>query len=55
MAAIGVADANAARERIAQNYMKTCQYFWIVSPITRAVDEKVAHGTETHPWSSCDL
>ncbi|KAK7470729.1 hypothetical protein VKT23_002151 [Stygiomarasmius scandens] len=38
----GVADANAARAGIAKNYMKKCQYIWILAPITRAVDDKTA-------------
>lgn len=40
----GVADANAARSSIAKDYMKKCDCIWIVAPITRAVDDKVAKG-----------
>ncbi|PBL02484.1 hypothetical protein ARMGADRAFT_1005847 [Armillaria gallica] len=38
----GVADANAARNNIAKDYMKTCACIWILAPITRAVDDKTA-------------
>ncbi|KAG6820103.1 hypothetical protein H0H93_005415 [Arthromyces matolae] len=38
----GVADANAARNNIAKEYMKKCQCIWILAPITRAVDDKTA-------------
>ncbi|KAF9055172.1 hypothetical protein BDZ89DRAFT_1055778 [Hymenopellis radicata] len=38
----GVADANAARNNIAKDYMKKCQCIWILAPITRAVDDKTA-------------
>ncbi|EMD41186.1 hypothetical protein CERSUDRAFT_91948 [Gelatoporia subvermispora B] len=38
----GIADANAARDCIAKNYLKKCNYVWIVAPITRAVDDKSA-------------
>jgi hypothetical protein len=41
----GVADANAARNNIAKNYMKKCDCIWILAPITRAVDDKTARGT----------
>jgi hypothetical protein len=34
----GVADANAARNSIAKDYMKKCDCIWILAPITRAVD-----------------
>lgn len=40
----GVADANAARGNIAKDYMKKCDCIWILAPITRAVDDKVAKG-----------
>ena len=40
----GSADANAARNAIAKNYMKECNRIWIVAPITRAVDDKTARG-----------
>ncbi|TFK55750.1 hypothetical protein OE88DRAFT_1804556 [Heliocybe sulcata] len=38
----GVADANAARNNIAKEYMKKCDCIWILAPITRAVDDKTA-------------
>ncbi|CAE6465402.1 unnamed protein product [Rhizoctonia solani] len=38
----GVADANLARGNIAKNYMRMCDYIWIVSEITRATDEEPA-------------
>ncbi|TFY80874.1 hypothetical protein EWM64_g3143, partial [Hericium alpestre] len=38
----GVADANAARNSIAKDYMKKCNCIWIMAPITRAVDDKTA-------------
>ncbi|KAF8639459.1 hypothetical protein AX16_010313 [Volvariella volvacea WC 439] len=38
----GVADANAARDSIAKEYMKKCNCIWILAPITRAVDDKTA-------------
>ncbi|TFK83640.1 hypothetical protein K466DRAFT_528541 [Polyporus arcularius HHB13444] len=38
----GVADANAARNNIAKEYMKKCDCVWILAPITRAVDDKTA-------------
>jgi Dynamin family len=31
----GVADANAARNSIAKEYMKKCECIWIAAPITR--------------------
>jgi Dynamin family len=40
----GVADANAARNSIAKDYMKKCNCIWILAPITRAVDDKTAKG-----------
>ncbi|KAH8084307.1 hypothetical protein BXZ70DRAFT_1011998 [Cristinia sonorae] len=36
----GVADANAARNLIAKQYMKKCDKVWIVAPIIRAADQK---------------
>lgn len=33
----GVADANAARNSIAKDYMKKCDCIWILAPITRYV------------------
>jgi hypothetical protein len=41
----GVADANAARNNIAKDYMKKANCIWILAPITRAVDDKTARGT----------
>ncbi|KAJ3505751.1 hypothetical protein NMY22_g17470 [Coprinellus aureogranulatus] len=38
----GVADANAARNNIAQGYMRSAKIIWIVAPITRAVDDGTA-------------
>jgi hypothetical protein len=38
----GIADSNAARAAIAEQYMKQCTDLWIVSPIHRAVDDKAA-------------
>ncbi|RXW25223.1 hypothetical protein EST38_g555 [Candolleomyces aberdarensis] len=38
----GVADANAARNNIAKDYMKKANCIWILAPITRAVDDKTA-------------
>lgn len=40
----GVADANAARNNIAKDYMKKANCIWILSAITRAVDDKAAKG-----------
>ncbi|RAH73534.1 uncharacterized protein BO66DRAFT_225294 [Aspergillus aculeatinus CBS 121060] len=39
----GVFDSNAARVAVADEYMKRCSAHWIVAPINRAVDDKVAH------------
>ncbi|KAJ7095314.1 hypothetical protein B0H15DRAFT_881283 [Mycena belliarum] len=38
----GTGDANAARNSIAKDYMKKCNCIWILAPITRAVDDKIA-------------
>ncbi|KAL9712639.1 hypothetical protein Ac2012v2_003876 [Leucoagaricus gongylophorus] len=38
----GVADANAARNNVAKDYMKKAGCIWILAPITRAVDDKTA-------------
>lgn len=38
----GVHDSNAARAKVAENYMKQCTGLWIVAPINRAVDDKAA-------------
>lgn len=38
----GVADINAARAAVARNYLKKCAALWVVAPIMRAVDDKVA-------------
>jgi hypothetical protein len=40
----GVADANAARNSIAKDYMKKSDCVWVLAPITRAVDDKTAKG-----------
>lgn len=39
----GIFDSNAARVAVAEDYMKRCSAHWVVSPINRAVDDKVAH------------
>jgi hypothetical protein len=46
----GVADANAARNSIAKDYMKKCNCIWILAPITRAVDDKTAKGLHTRSF-----
>ncbi|KDQ17601.1 hypothetical protein BOTBODRAFT_64068 [Botryobasidium botryosum FD-172 SS1] len=38
----GVADANVARSNIAKDYMENCDFIWIVTPVTRAIDDQVA-------------
>lgn len=38
----GVFDSNSARVAVAEDYMKRCAAHWIVTPINRAVDDKVA-------------
>lgn len=38
----GVSDSNKARVAVAEDYMKQCSAHWVVAPITRAVDDKVA-------------
>lgn len=38
----GFQDSNAARASIAHRYIQQCTSTWIVSPITRAVDDKAA-------------
>lgn len=38
----GTQDSNAARGAVAADYMKRCTNLWIVAPINRAVDNKVA-------------
>lgn len=38
----GVYDSNAARVAVAEEYMKKCSAHWIVAPINRAPDDKVA-------------
>jgi hypothetical protein len=43
-----VADANAARNNIAKDYMKKCDCIWILAPITRAVDDKTARGNYSY-------
>ncbi|KAF7352854.1 Nuclear GTPase SLIP-GC [Mycena venus] len=39
---IGTGDANAARNSIAKNYMKKANSIWVLAPIMRAVDSKIA-------------
>ncbi|KAL2156388.1 hypothetical protein VTH82DRAFT_1133 [Thermothelomyces myriococcoides] len=39
---IGAHDSNAARPVIASKYIEECSGLWVVAPITRAVDDKVA-------------
>ena len=39
----GVQDSNAARAAVSEGYMKQCDGYWIVAPIIRAVNNKVAH------------
>ncbi|RAK78295.1 uncharacterized protein BO72DRAFT_80173 [Aspergillus fijiensis CBS 313.89] len=39
----GVSDSNAARVAVADDYMKRCSAHWIVAPINRAVNDKIAH------------
>ncbi|KAH3768967.1 hypothetical protein DPMN_170188 [Dreissena polymorpha] len=38
----GVRDSNAARDRIAKEYLKNCTAVWVVSSIHRAIDDKTA-------------
>lgn len=38
----GIFDSNAARAAVAEEYMKKCSAHWVVAPINRAVDDKVA-------------
>ncbi|OCT75158.1 hypothetical protein XELAEV_18034149mg [Xenopus laevis] len=38
----GTRDSNAARDRIAKEYLKKCDVVWVVTNITRAVDDKTA-------------
>ncbi|OJJ70533.1 hypothetical protein ASPBRDRAFT_56321 [Aspergillus brasiliensis CBS 101740] len=38
----GIFDSNAARVAVAEDYMRHCSAHWIVAPINRAVDDKVA-------------
>ncbi|WAR13064.1 SLIP-like protein, partial [Mya arenaria] len=38
----GVRDSNAARDKIAKNYLKNCTAVWVVSSIHRAIDDKTA-------------
>jgi hypothetical protein len=50
----GVADGNAARSNIARNYLKNCKFIWIVAPVTRAVDDRIAKGSAIHLLMSHD-
>ena len=38
----GVRDANAARARVAEQYLQHCNQIWVVAPIKRAVDDGTA-------------
>ncbi|KAF5352995.1 hypothetical protein D9758_007953 [Tetrapyrgos nigripes] len=38
----GLGDVNSARSAVATSYMKKCTLIWIVAPIQRAVDNKIA-------------
>ncbi|GKZ65298.1 hypothetical protein AnigIFM50267_008348 [Aspergillus niger] len=38
----GIFDSNSARVAVAEDYMRRCSAHWIVAPINRAVDDKVA-------------
>ncbi|KAL2137151.1 hypothetical protein VTI74DRAFT_7698 [Chaetomium olivicolor] len=38
----GVHDSNAARSAVASKYIEQCSGLWVVAPITRAVDDRVA-------------
>ncbi|XP_018123873.1 uncharacterized protein nuggc.L isoform X1 [Xenopus laevis] len=38
----GTRDSNAARDRIAKEYLQKCDVVWVVTNITRAVDDKTA-------------
>ncbi|KAF7170358.1 hypothetical protein CNMCM6106_005065 [Aspergillus hiratsukae] len=38
----GLYDSNAARVAVADDYLKRCAAHWIVAPINRAVDDKIA-------------
>ncbi|KAH8422747.1 uncharacterized protein LDX57_000503 [Aspergillus melleus] len=38
----GIFDSNAARVAVAEQYMKRCSAHWVIAPIKRAVDDKVA-------------
>ncbi|KDQ17600.1 hypothetical protein BOTBODRAFT_29776 [Botryobasidium botryosum FD-172 SS1] len=48
----GVADANVARSNIAKEYMKNSDCIWIVAPIIRAVDDKVAKDLLGHAFKT---
>ncbi|PKY04225.1 hypothetical protein P168DRAFT_318570 [Aspergillus campestris IBT 28561] len=39
----GVYDSNAGRTAVSLEYKKRCAAHWVVAPINRAVDDKVAH------------
>ncbi|KAJ7600677.1 P-loop containing nucleoside triphosphate hydrolase protein [Mycena floridula] len=38
----GTSDTNAVRNNIAETFMKKCDFLWVVSPMSRASDEKAA-------------
>jgi hypothetical protein len=37
-----VRDANAARAKVAEQYLQNCSQIWVVAPIKRAVDDGTA-------------
>lgn len=39
----GFNDSNAARSQVAEEYMKRCSAHWVVTPVNRAVDDKLTH------------
>ena len=40
----GAGDSNRARVQVAEKWMKDCKFVFIVAPIQRAVDDKIARG-----------
>ncbi|KAI5893815.1 uncharacterized protein SCHCODRAFT_02501309 [Schizophyllum commune H4-8] len=43
----GAGDSNRARVQVAEKWMKDCKFVFIVAPIQRAVDDKIARGEST--------
>lgn len=41
----GLGDSNAARNQVAQDFVKKADRFFIVAPVTRAVSDKIATGS----------